>query len=507
MPRFRRTFTVDEHWRFIAEFARWECAAGGPDPHMVLSGEMSRNLSLEDRIWRGGCYISVYNSPYAEVIWREWPWERVYKGTQDATLLKWLTANFHRIMTRRERRCVRRPEWMLEYLKGYAKFARIAPALFARLQGSPEENFEVVWDAALQVPRLGRYVAIKLLEYYRRYCGVDIRHPDIRPVGGRSPREMLRYLWPEHLQVAEEDDSDEVVSLVNKLVCTTQERLKAEFGVSLDMFQLQVMLCDYKQSWKGLRQYPGRSIDSEMVYALDMEKKWETRSEIWPIRAALFPQEHLGEKNGWSAVREDIAAVLGTYGYTWSDLLFDYKATKDLTRPALRMRLSAPNVVKGQHQILGGQLYQSGNWKRYSEKECRVRIQQLGLTGVINLWTPDPRLEALFPWCRQMNIPDGKTVPVEALIALVREAVDHVRSGGIIVSMCHAGRNRSGLVSALIVRELMGYSGQQAMEWVRAVRPRAIANAAFEEYLCGLGPKWVSRMVSVSKPRQPGYLF
>ncbi len=505
MPRARLTFTTEQHWQFLSEFAKWECRAGGPDPHMVLSGEMSKALPFSERIWRGGCYIAVYNSPYAEVLWREWSWARIQK-TSEAELFDWLTANFKRITMRRERRCARRPDWMTEYLLGYAKFAVTLPKIIAGLEGSPEENFEVVWDAALTVPRLGRYVAIKLLEYYRRYCGADIRHPDIRPEGGRSPREMLGYLWPEHPIVAEHDDSDEVLALVNKLVRQTQIRIKDEFGVALDMFQLQVMLCDYKQSWKGLRQYPGRSIDSEMVYALKMEREWNTTSEIWPIRKRLFPHEHLGELQGWDTVRKDIAEVLGTQGYTWSDMLYSYKDTKNLARPAKRFKLPVMVYEKGMYEILPRQLYQSGNWKRYDLDGCRARIKQFGLTGVVNLWQEDSRFEKLFEWHWHLPIPDGKSFPEDEVTTLVKELADHLQEGGCVVVMCHAGRNRSGLVSALTVRELLGCSGQQAIEWVRAARPRALANVAFEGYLTGLTSQRALRAVPVQAPR-PGYLF
>jgi hypothetical protein len=502
----RLTFTTEEHWKFLSEFARWECKAGGPDPHMVLSGEMSKHLPLEERLWRGGCYIAVYNSPYAEVLWRMWDWERIQK-TKEAELFNWLTANFKRITMRRERRCVRRPDWMTEYLQGYARFVVTLPELIDSLDGSPEENFELVWDAVLTVTRLGRYVAIKLLEYYRRYCGADVRHPDIRPAGGISPREMLGYLWPDYPQVAEHDDSPEVLALVNKLVCITQKRLLDEFGVDLDMFQLQVMLCDYKQSWKGLRQYPGRSIDSEMVYALKMEQEWNTTSEIWPIRKRLFPHEHLGELQGWDVVRKDVAEVLGTQGYTWTDLKYDYKATKDLSNPVKRFKL--PTMVvheKGVYEILPDQLYQAGNWKRYDLAGCKARIQQFGLTGVVNLWQEDLRLEKLFKWYRHTPIPDGASFPEEDLADLVQELIEHLQGGGRVLVMCHAGRNRSGLVSALVVRKFLGCSGQQALQWVRAARPRAVANEAFEGYLAGLGAQRAVRAVPIQAPR-PGYLF
>ena len=54
---------------------------------------------------------------------------------------------------------------------------------------------------------------------------------------------------------------------------------------------------------------------------------------------------------------------------------------------------------------------------------------------------------------------------------------------GAVVIHCRAGRNRSGLLSALVVRELLRIDGARALAHVQQARPRAIANEAFADYL------------------------
>ncbi len=499
-------FSCEDHWRFMAEFARWETAAGGPDPHMVLAGEMSKHLPLEERIWRGGCYIAVYNAPFAEPLWTAWPWDRVRK--EPKKLRSWLDKNFPKITTRRERRCVRRPDWMEEYLLGYSEFALRVPDLIDNAgTRTPEEGFELFWAEALKVPRLGRYVAIKLLEYYRRYCGANLRHPDIRPVGGRSPREMLSYLWPSiDTDVVRYDDSDEAIRKVNSVVSTTQQKLKDDFGVALDMFTLQVVLCDYKQSWKGQRQYPGRSIDSEQGYAREMESKWEAKSETWAARAQTFPAQCLGELNGWVGVRKPLAELLVRHRYTWSDLLYDYRASvahldKPVHWPSKNNGKDRGSVkIPGITEILPGQLYQSGNWLRWSDEDCLDKIHRCGVTHVINLWHDDKRFARMGTVeCIWLPIPDGKEINLPGLLDVVEGAVRTIRAGGTVLTICHAGRNRSGLVSTLIVHRLLGCSGEKALQLVRAKRPRAVANPVFEKILCALPGK--------PDVLLPGYLF
>lgn len=57
------------------------------------------------------------------------------------------------------------------------------------------------------------------------------------------------------------------------------------------------------------------------------------------------------------------------------------------------------------------------------------------------------------------------------------------RSGGRIYVSCWQGRNRSGVVSALAVRQIVGCSGREAREWVRSRRIMALTNPLFSMLL------------------------
>lgn len=481
-------FTTADQWKFFAEFCSLEKRAGGPDPHLKLSFEMSKRESLEERFWRAGCYIAVYNAPFGEAIWHDWSWERVTAPDAERDLTGWLEVNFKKLITRRERRCVRRPEWMAEYLLSYRDLARRLPdVLHANRTRAPHELYEVLWEEANSVKRLGRYVALKLLEFYRVGCGVAAELPDLRARGGWSPREQLGYLFPDQAQVAERDDSDEMCALADRLANEAQRRLAGDFGVELDKFELQVLLCDFKQSWKGRRQYPGRSIDSEQEYAQKAWELWGRPSDVWRARRHLFLPEHLGEVQGWSGPRAEVAEVLARHKYTWSDALYDYRATRDFSRPV--PRAAAPPVVsRGVWTILPGQLYQSGTWTKWSLERCRNTAEAYGLTGVVNVWKDDPRLGGVVPWYRHAWMSDGVWVPEDLLEGLVSSVCDRLQSGGRVLVMCQMGRNRSALVSALVVRRLLGCSGAEAVELLRRARPRALANDVFADWLCRLPP-------------------
>ncbi len=68
------------------------------------------------------------------------------------------------------------------------------------------------------------------------------------------------------------------------------------------------------------------------------------------------------------------------------------------------------------------------------------------------------------------------------------------REGKRILVTCAQGRNRSGLVAALTMRLLLGCTGSHAASIVRMVRPRALTNHWFRDYLDGLpAPSLASR--------------
>jgi len=61
-----------------------------------------------------------------------------------------------------------------------------------------------------------------------------------------------------------------------------------------------------------------------------------------------------------------------------------------------------------------------------------------------------------------------------------------VRSESRVLVTCHRGLNRSGLVVALALRGLKGWSGARALEYVRSKRPGALFNPGFAAYLTSL---------------------
>jgi len=76
---------------------------------------------------------------------------------------------------------------------------------------------------------------------------------------------------------------------------------------------------------------------------------------------------------------------------------------------------------------------------------------------------------------------------LDAIVKIARGVADklagHLRDGKTILSTCSAGRNRSGLISGLVLMKRYGLTGKEAVERVRLARPNALTNDVFREYL------------------------
>jgi hypothetical protein len=94
---------------------------------------------------------------------------------------------------------------------------------------------------------------------------------------------------------------------------------------------------------------------------------------------------------------------------------------------------------------------------------------------------------------RKEALIDGVELPPSAILGrLVDDVVSAVRAGRRVLVACAGGRNRSGLVVGLAVRELLGCSGAQALNWVQSRRENALNNATFARHLAGLPPKTIA---------------
>jgi protein-tyrosine phosphatase len=64
--------------------------------------------------------------------------------------------------------------------------------------------------------------------------------------------------------------------------------------------------------------------------------------------------------------------------------------------------------------------------------------------------------------------------------------VERVNAGKKVLVTCMAGLNRSGMVTALALRQLTNWTGAEIVEHIQASREMALCNDTFAEYIRGL---------------------
>ena len=146
------------------------------------------------------------------------------------------------------------------------------------------------------------------------------------------------------------------------------------------------------------------------------------------------------------------------------------------------MTTIAPPDVQPACEVLPG-LWQSGLPEDWAEVRDRV-------DAVIDVADPGPgpSPEDLggLTWVKA-PLEDGDELPDPLVLHhLAGLTADLVRDGRRVLVHCTFGKNRSGLLMTLVVRELLGCDGPTALERVRAVRHRAVNNARFADWLSDL---------------------
>ena len=114
-------------------------------------------------------------------------------------------------------------------------------------------------------------------------------------------------------------------------------------------------------------------------------------------------------------------------------------------------------------------------------------VREAGIDVVLDLadadaYPPADRIEGLT--YLKCPLVDGDALPEPGLtLRLAALVAGLVEDGHRALVHCTFGRNRSGLVATLLVRELLGLSGAEALAYVRARREGVANNETFAAWL------------------------
>ena len=330
--------TPDEHILRMAEFVKGVELSGGTTPHVAMTvASMALLTDPLEKLWFAGCYALTYNWPTAERIFLEWR----PADFNRADFLMWSEDNWDGVFLRKERKAVFRKPFFAESASSYLDFAR----WMLQQDSWPEDYLDALDMFTSRCRYMGRYIGIRWLEVMRRAFDTGWVMPDVRSDGGEHPRKALALMYPGDAIALLGGNSKREVHIADQAADRCLLDLRVEFGLTLDYYDLQSLLCEYKQSVIGKKQYPGKSIDTEMDYFRRVYGYWGEakagESAFYRVRAECFPDWSRGELSGWSGVRKELGAALVEHELTWSDSVYDYSATTDMAYPVLR----DPNIT------------------------------------------------------------------------------------------------------------------------------------------------------------------
>lgn len=136
------------------------------------------------------------------------------------------------------------------------------------------------------------------------------------------------------------------------------------------------------------------------------------------------------------------------------------------------------------HTILDDQLYQRGRTNHLSMREKSTTLQENNITLVVNCASrKDEEMEDLVTYVHwpfaDSRLPDKTLLNMHTSMITKHILADE----GAVLVQCNAGRNRSSLLSALVVMTLQHITGKEAVTWMRERRKNALANPNFVKYL------------------------
>lgn len=287
------------HRRMFAEFCSQEMMAGGPDPQVKLTAEAIKRHPIGGPEL-AGLFVVPYSCAGAAVLWRLWE-----RKPDPLTWEGWLHQHGGGIPVRKERRPV----------KGHWGRFSISAATYIQWSQTEYHNVkdsssyeEVFKSLTKHVKYVGRYAAMKLLETLYQADLIAAQQNTMVPRDAKYPRRTIALLMPEHTEMLKENrDEAEVDALCERI----RQGIIARIGQDVTWFQIETMLCIYRQSLKG--KYPMGRQDSELghwtrsmeFYGEEAAVQLNQQFPFSQLRRELYPIEYLGEWNDppWYGIR------------------------------------------------------------------------------------------------------------------------------------------------------------------------------------------------------------
>lgn len=319
-----------EHREGFLDFVALETAAAGPSPNLKLIQGAARSLPATrgDRAWFAACYAAIYNTPGALVLYHNVSPDEAW--ADPVSVEQWLTEHKEGLPVHSNRlRTHGSMKKMALGLRSLAEF--VTTDDFER-----GDDFDRLWEQVNEVQAVGRYFGIKFAGTLHRLGLTEAAQYDIRARGAKNGRRTLALIFPDDAELLDLKSGGNSRAAVELAEGRARElRLEVHgHGLEVDWFQMEALLCEANQMFKGDR-YAGKTSDSDLGALRRVEAHFGSSAlpatQCWTARSEALPPFALELEK-----RKDLLDVFEKHGYCWSDALHDYEATAisgDFSKP------------------------------------------------------------------------------------------------------------------------------------------------------------------------------
>ena len=311
-------------------FLQWwvtSTAAGDVDPSMWMMNYLNERFeyTIEERLWFSWLF-HTYLLPTTWVLKQEFPDEELASVERFEAFVN---ENYHRIRHERD------TKWSRGHLAAmYASYhgwvgSKTQEQRFSELcQGSPEDNFKVLWKEFNSLFKIGRYTAYFLLQTYKQTCGIPIECPSLFLSdydGSKSHRNGLCLAAGKDDWVNQRLTAEEYLWLEGfgqDLIQEAKSRWP-KFSEHFDHFNLETALCSAKKLWRTANgRYIGyyndrvaeqiRKAEGDGWDGIEWNVLWQCREDCY---GELLPRTAKIDKAKMSLFLD-----AGSYHYSLADL-------------------------------------------------------------------------------------------------------------------------------------------------------------------------------------------
>lgn len=294
--------TENRREAFIRWYA-WSLEHNDCDPAVWITNYINKRYEHNDeqRLWFCWLYGNTYHLPTAWVLMNEFPDFEL--ATVDR-MEQWNTANYQRLRYQTDTKWNKGhlPTMFASY-KEFIGNRSQREALESYCKGSPEENFDALWDAVKgSLHKFGRYSTWFYLQHLKHTANIRIQPTSLMLddySGSRSHRNGLLFAigkdedYDRKLSTAEYGFLESISTGIIREMVNRFSHLESQ----IDYFTMETCLCSFKKIFREREgRYLGYYLDrqSEEIkkvsadgwYGIEWDVLWQARAETLDHRLA-----------------------------------------------------------------------------------------------------------------------------------------------------------------------------------------------------------------------------